>query len=289
STILSIATIIMTAFGLVLLIACANVANLLLARAAGRSREIAVRLSLGATRGRLIQQLLTESVLIPLAGGLLRSLLALWSFRGLVIIVRSALPAQLPPVAIDADPDLRVLWFAVALTLATGMFFGLAPAMQATRTDLQSTLKEDSAGSGRRTTGLLRAGLIGIQVAVCMVLVISAGLLMRGLYATQSVDPGFDYQNVTVVSFDLRRAGYDDAKATAFRREFIERLEALSEMRTAASAGQTPLWPGRTGTMVRLARQEQRREMDFNFVSPEYFSLIRLPIVRGRNFTSTDM
>ena len=146
----------MAAFGLVLLVACANVANLLLARSAGRRREIAVRLSLGATRGRLIQQLLTESGLIAIAGGLLGSALALWSFRGLLTLVLSALPAQLPPIAIDANPDLRVLLFALALTLATGLFFGLAPAMQATRTDLHSTLKQDSAGSGRRTTGMLR-------------------------------------------------------------------------------------------------------------------------------------
>ena len=289
TTFLSIAAVIMAAFGLVLLIACANVANLLLARSAGRSREIAVRLSLGATRGRLIQQLLTESFLIAIAGGLLGSLLALWSFRGLLTVVLSALPAQLPPIAIDANPDLRVLWFALALTAATGIFFGLAPALQATRADLQTILKQDSAGSGRRTTGLLRAGLVGIQVAVCMVLVISAGLLVRGLYAAQTVDPGFDYRDVTVISFDLRRAGYDDARAEAFRRQFIERTKALSETGDVARVGQTPLWPGRTGTMVHLPGQDQRHEMDFNTISPEYFPLVRLPIVRGRNFTDADM
>ena len=115
---------------------------------------------------------------------------------------------------------------------------------------------------------------------------------MRGLYAAQTVDPGFDYRDVTVVSFDLRRAGYDDAKAAAFQRQFIERTQALSETRAVARAGQTPLWPGRTGTMVHLPGQEQpeqRHEMDFNSVSAEYFSVIRLPIVRGRNFTDADM
>jgi predicted permease len=289
NTILTVATVIMTAFGLVLLIACANVANLLLARSAGRSREIAVRLSLGATRGRLIQQLLTESVLIAIFGGLLGSALAMWSFRGLVALVLSALPAQLPPIAIDANPDLRVLWFAFALTFATGLLFGLAPALQATRTDLQSSLKTDSAGAGRQTTGWLRASLVGIQVAVCVLLTISAGLLLRGLYAAQTVDPGFDYRDVTVVSFDPRRAGYDDAKAAAFQGQFIERIQALSEARGVARAGRTPLSPGRTGTMVHLAGQEQRHEMDFNSVSPEYFSIIRLPIVRGRNFSDADV
>jgi predicted permease len=289
TTVFSIATVIMTAFGLVLLIACANVANLLLARSAGRSREVAVRLSLGATRGRLIQQLLTESVLIAIAGGLLGSALALWSFRALVTIVLSALPAQLPPIAIDADPDMHVLWFALALTIGTGLLFGLAPALQATKTDIQSTLKLDTTGGGRKTTGLLRAGFIGIQVAVCIVLVISAGLLLHGLYAAQTVDPGFDYRDVTVVSFDLSRTGNDAVKAAAFQRQFTERIEALSESGDVARAGQTPLSPGRTQTMVRLAEHEQLREMEFNFVSPEYFSVIRLPIVRGRNFTAADM
>ena len=289
STFLSIAAVIVAAFGLVLLIACANVANLLLARSTARSREIGVRLSLGATRGRLIQQLLTESLLIAIAGGLLGSVVALWSFRGLLTVVLSALPAQLPPIAIDASPDLRVLWFALALTAATGIVFGLAPALQATRTDLQSVLKQDSAGSGRRTAGLLRAGLVGIQVAVCIVLVISAALLARGLHAVQTVDPGFDYRDVTVISFDLRRAGYDEPRAEAFRQQFIERTKGLSETGEVARVAQTPLWPGRTGTLVHLPGQEQRHEMDFNTVSPEYFTLLRLPIVRGRNFAAADM
>jgi predicted permease len=289
ATILTVASVIMAAFGLVLLVACANVANLLLARAAGRRREIAVRLSLGATRGRLIQQLLTESILIALAGGLLGSVLALWSFRGLLTLVLSALPAQLPPIAIDATPDLRVFWFALGLTVGTGILFGVAPAVQATRTDPQSTLKQDSAGAGRRTTGLLRAGLVGIQVAVCMVLVISAALLVRGLHSAQTVDPGFEYRDVTVVSFDLRRAGYDDAKAAEFQRQFVDRIQALSDTRTVARAARTPLWPGRMGTMVRLSGQEQSHEVDFNWVSPEYFSVIGLPILLGRNFTNADM
>jgi predicted permease len=289
TTFLTVASVIMAGFGLVLLVACANVANLLLARSAARSREIAVRLSLGATRGRLLQQLLTESILIAIAGGLLGSALALWSFRGLLTVVLSALPAQLPPIAIDVDPDFRVLWFALALTVGTGIVFGLAPALQATRTDFNSALKQEGAGSGRRATGLLRGGLVGIQVALCMVLLISAGLLVRGLHAAQTLEPGFDYENVSVISFDLRRAGYDDGKAAAFQRQFIERIRPLSETLAVARAERTPLWYGRSGTMARLPGQEQSQTIDLNFVSPEYFPVIRLPIVRGRNFTETDM
>jgi hypothetical protein len=122
-----------------------------------------------------------------------------------------------------------------------------------------------------------------------MVLTISAGLLVRGLYAVQTVDPGFDYRDVTVVSFDLRRAGHDTARASAFQREFNERLQALSESGAVARAARTPLWPGRRGSLVRLPGQEQRHEMDLNVVSPEYFSVIRIPIVRGRNFTDADL
>lgn len=288
-TIFSITTVVMTAFGLVLLIACANVANLLLARSSAREREIAVRLSLGATRGRLIRQLLTENLLIAFAGGILGSVLAVWSFRGLMNVALASLPGQIPPFVLDLSPDLRVLLFALAITFATGIVFGLVPALQATKADLQSTLKQDSAGSGRRTTGLLRSGLVGIQVAVCMLLMISAGLLLRGLYAAQTVDPGFDYQGVTVIALNLTRAGYDPAKAAALQRQFMDRAKVLCESGAIAQAARTPLSPGRTGTMVRLPDQEQRHEMDFNTVSPEYFSLIQLPIVRGRNFTNADL
>jgi predicted permease len=287
-TIFSVATVVMTAVGLVLVIACANIANLLLARSSAREREIAVRLSLGATRARLISQLLTESLLIALTGGLLGSVLALWSFPALLNVALTSLPGQIPPFLLDIRPDFNVLLFALVVTFATGVIFGLAPALHATRWDLQSTLKKDSAGSGRRTTGLLRSALVGIQVAVCMVLMITAGLLMRGLYAAQTVAPGFDYQGVTVVSLGLARAGYDNANAVDLQRRFMERARSLSQT-AIAQGGRTPLSPGRTGTMVRLPDQEQRQEMDLNTVSPEYFSLIHLPIVRGRNFTNADM
>jgi len=285
----SLSTVVLAAFGLVLLIASANVANLVLARAMGRSKEIAVRLSLGATRARLIQQLLTESILIALAGGVLGSALALWSFRGLLTVVLSSLPGDVPPVAIDSSPDLRVLLFAVAVTVAAGIFFGLAPALHASKADLQSTLKQDSGGGGRRTVGLLRGGLVGLQVAVCMVLMIAAGLLLRGLYAAQTVDPGFSYQNVAVVSFDLTSAGYTDDKADLFQRELMDRAKALPGVDSVAQVGRTPLSPGRSGTMFRLPGEERMHPVDFNSVSPEYFSLVRIPIVRGRTFVEEEL
>ena len=287
--VLTVAGVVLAAFGLVLLIACANVANLLLARAAGRTKEIAVRLSVGASRGRLIQQLLTESVMISLAGGVAGSLLTWWSFQGLLALILSALPGQIPALSIDAHPNMSVLWFALALSVTTGIVFGLAPALQGSKQDLHTVMKQDGAGSGRRTGGRLRGVLIGAQVAVCMVLLISAGLLMRGLYAAQTVEPGFEYRNVAVVSFDLRGSGYDERKAFAFQSQLMERVSSLPGVDAVAHVGLTPLSPGRRQTMFRLPGQQQWHEIDFNNVSPGYFSLIAIPIVRGRTFTADEL
>ena len=186
--------------------------------ASSRTQEIAVRLSVGATRGRLIQQLLTESTIIALAGGVAGSLLAWWSFQGLLAWLFSSLPGTIPEMRIDAHPDLTVLWFALGLTAITALVFGLVPALQASKPDVYAAMKRDGADSGGRvgeaggdsgaTTrgGWLRGMLVGIQVAVCMVLLISAGLLMRALYSAQTTDPDFQYRNVAVVSVQPARA-----------------------------------------------------------------------------------
>jgi predicted permease len=286
--ILSAAAVVLAAFGLVLLIACANVANLLLARAAGRTKEIAVRLAVGASRGQLIQQLLTESLIIALAGGAAGSLLASWSFQGLLAVVLSSLPGSIPALRIDARPNLGVFWFALGLTIATGLVFGLAPALQASNQDLQTVLKQDGGGSGHRTGGRLRGVLVGVQVAVCMVLLIAAGLLMRGLYAAQTVDPGFDYRNVAVVSYDLRGTGYDQANAIAFQQQLMDRVATLPGVESIAQTGWTALSPGRRASVFRLPGQKGRI-IDVNDVSPSYFSLMAIPIVRGRTFTAEEL
>jgi len=285
----SAATIVLAAFAFVLLIACANVANLLLARAAGRSREIAVRLSVGAGRRRLVQQLMTESLIIALIGGAAGSILAWWSFQTLLNAIIGSLPGTIPALRIDAHPNLTVLSFAVALTTATGLLFGLAPALQASRLDLQTLLNRDSAGAGRRTAGWLRGALVGLQTAICMVLLITAGLLLRALYVAQTVDPGFDYRHVAVVAFDLRGPGYDQHRATAFRQALSDRLGSLPGVETVAQASRIPLSLGRTQTMFRLPGSEQWNEIDINTISPGYFPLIGIPIVRGRSFTPADL
>ena len=300
--IFSVATVVLVAFGLVLLIACANVANLLLARASSRTQEIAVRLSVGATRARLIQQLLTESTIIALAGGAVGSLLAWWSFQGLLAWLFSSLPGTIPELRIDAHPNLTVLWFALALTATTALVFGMVPALQASRQDVYAAMKQDGTDSGGRSgggrwrlratsgRGWLRGMLVGIQVAVCMVLLISAGLLMRALYSAQTTDPDFQYRNVSVVSFSLRGRDYEnDATVVAFQQRLFERIAAIPGVDNVAQVSKIPLSLGRRQTMFRLPGQDQWHEVNVNTVSPTYFSLVAIPILRGRAFTAAEL
>ena len=286
------ATVVMTAFGLVLLVACANVANLLLARASARSREMAVRLSLGASRGRVVRQLLTESVMIAIAGGAVGSVLALWSFQALVAFALPSIsPEGIPPLVLDARPDIRVLSFTLALTLGTGILFGLAPALHASQSDLHAMMKQDPSGGRRRGRGRLQGALVGVQVAVCMVLVIEAGLLTRGVWATQTIDPGFVHRDVTYASYDLAGAGYDAREAAVFQRRLMEQVGGLAGVEAVAFAAREPLSSGTSSAMIRLPGQDvnQARLTALNIVTPGYFSLIGTPIVRGRTFTDVEL
>jgi predicted permease len=278
---------LLAAVGMVLLIACANVANLLLARAAGRRKEIAIRLSVGASRGRLIRQLLTESLLIALLGGALGSLIAFWSFGGIVRSVIAHLPGNFALLSAEVDPDLRVLGFSLALTLLTGIVFGLAPALQASRPDMNTALKDSGvtqAGAG----GFLRHTLVGAQVAVCMVLLIAAGLLLRGLYVAQTIDPGFRMRGVAGVSFDLKDQGYDDQRAALFQRNLLQRLTGLPGVDAVAQVDVIPLANDHSGSSFSLPGQPGNHIVEYNQVSPEYFSLLGIPITRGRNFTQNE-
>ena len=279
--------VLLAGVGMVLLIACANVANLLLARAAGRQKEIAIRLSVGASRGRLIRQLLTESMLIALLGGVLGSLIAIWSFEAIVGFVFSHLPHGAPPIAVGVGPDIRVLGYAVLLTLITGVVFGLVPALQASRPGVNAALKQSGIG-GKSADGFLRHALVGTQVAVSMILLIAAGLLLRGLYQAQTIDPGFEMKNVAAVSFDLRGQGYDDTRAGLFQQQAMERLSALAGVDAVAQAGNTPLSDSHRGTMFSIPGQPANYLVELNDVSPEFFSLLGVPLVRGRNFTGSE-
>jgi predicted permease len=201
----------------------------------------------------------------------------------------SSMPDAVPSLRITGAVNFNVLAFALAVTVVTGLVFGLAPAMHASRLDLQALLNRDNAGGGRRASGWLRGSLLGVQAMVCTVLLISAALLLRAVYAAETLEPGFSYRNVGIVSFDLRGAGLESARATAFQQELLDRVAALPGVDGVAQVSRTPLSPGRSQTMVRLPGQPQWREIDVNTVSSDYFRVLDLPIVAGRTFTRADL
>ena len=287
------AAVLMAAFGVILLIACANVANLLLARGASRTQEIGIRVSLGASRARVVRQLVTESLLLALAGGVLGSVVALWSCQALVA---RAMPALLPPwlplaLAIDVRPDAQVLLFALALTFATGIVFGLAPALHVSKPDLHAIMKQESAGAGGGSRGSrMRGMLLGVQVALCMVLMIAAGLLLRGLYATYTIDPGFAYRDVTLISLESAFDGYSDDESDAKRARLVAQLHALPGVDVIASSDHKPLGDDMSPIQIRLPGEHERdaRIGEVIGVSRDYFAVLELPIVRGRGFTDDE-
>jgi macrolide transport system ATP-binding/permease protein len=281
-----VALVILVAFGLVLLIACANVANLLLARASPRHKEIALRLSIGASRRRLVQQLLTESLLLSMFGGALGSLFAFWSFASITQFVTSHLPHMFSTLALNVAPDFRVLAYALALTLVTGIIFGLVPALQSSRLDLNTALKEDGArsGPGKKSGRFLRNTLVGAQIAVCMVLLLGAGLLLRGLYYAQTVDPGFEMKDVVAAFLFPKAQGYDENRSTSFMGLLRERVAGLPGVIEIAQAECAPLSHDFSADHFTVPGRSEKVAIEYNHVSPAYFSVVGIPIVRGRGF-----
>src|SRR3989440_241811 len=288
--VLSVGGVILSAVVLVLVLACANIANLLLARAVGRRKEIAVRLAIGASRWRLVRQLLTESLLLALVGGALGSFFAFWSSTVVVRFIQSHLPPGAPPFALEVGPDIRVLTFALLSSLLTGITFGLVPALRSSRVDLGLAMKERGAESeeGPRRRGLLRGGLVATQVAACMVLLLTTGLLLRGLYRAQFIDPGFETKNVVVASFDFSGAGYSYQQAEVFQRQLMERLAALPGVDAVAQARSAPLSNRHYGGLFSIPEKEGSHPAEFNNVSPGYFQLLGIHIVGGRNFSDAE-
>jgi len=272
----------------VLLISCANVANLLLARATVRGHEIAVRAALGARRSRIIRQLLTESLLIALIGGALGMLLAVWGTKALLALAPSDLP-RLSAVQVD----LRILLLSFGASLACGVIFGLVPALAASKTDLVTSLKEsdrtDSAGATRQW---LRRTFVVAEVAIALVLLVSAGLLVRSFGKLLDVKPGFDPHNVLTVRISLPGAQYDRAvKVAAFYDNVIARVSALPGVVHAGAAYQTPFTPGADNStfFIRGYTGEAKPHADYAYVSSDYFATIGLPILKGRGFQPSDM
>ncbi len=279
--------ILLAAVGLVLLIACSNVANLSLARAMTRQKEIAVRRALGASRLRLVRQLLTESVLIAVCSGALGLLMAFLTVRTVLTVVAQSRPENLS--ALNITPDVRVFGYTLLVSLITGLVFGLAPALQATKINLNATLKDEGAAFGQHTQrAWLRNGLIVAQVSVCLTLLIVAGLLVRGLLRAQTLDPGFETQHVLTATLDLRQQGYDPAKAEVFHRQLNERLQTMPGVK-AASQVMIPPFSARGMTSFKLEGSRQEAFANFNMVAANYFGTLGLPLTQGRTFTEQEV
>ncbi len=281
--------ILMAAVGVVLLIACANIANLLLARAASRRREIAVRLSIGAGRMRLIRQMLTESVLMAVAGGAAGILFALWASSFLVWMVSTG-DETLP---LHVAPDARVLAFTSLMSLVTGILFGLAPALRATRVDLSSCLKEGRGSASARSSQFLAKTLIVSQVALSAVLLIGAGLFVRSLMNLRNVETGFHKENVLVMNVDPASLGYKDSdpRLADIYHRVEERVSALPGVRAASISLFTVLqgqWSSIGYPQGRPTPPEDQREVHNNVVGPAFFTTIGLPIILGRPIAPED-
>ncbi|HVS12620.1 MAG TPA: ABC transporter permease [Thermoanaerobaculia bacterium] len=275
--------------GLVLLIACANIANLLLARGARQGREVAVRLSLGATRGRLVRQLITESLTLAIFGGIAGVAVA---FVALRVLRGVALPVGVD-LRLDVPLDGGALLFAVALSALTGLIFGLAPALRASRPALTSALKEGAEAAGRRFRALsLRNAIVVGQVAGSLVLLLVAGLFLRGLEQASRIDVGFEPDGVAMLRIDLEREGYAAEEARRFRQELATRLAAAPAVAAVAWSDNVPLAGGgqRRGVGIEGYEPQTGEDMEFDFatVSPGYFRALGVPLVAGRAFEESD-
>ncbi len=282
--------ILMAAVGVVLLIACANVANLLLARATSRRKEIALRLTLGGSRGRLVRQMLTESFVLASLGATMGLAIAFWTARSLA--------AFLPPYAnratFDTRPDAVVFAFTLGLTVITTLLFGLAPTLHASKQDLVTAMKDNTATVGRGPRKVsLRHALVITQVALSMVALISAGLFVRSLREAYRADPGFDSHGVLLASFDPFLSGYDESRGREFYRRLVERVRTVTGIKSATLARRLPLTDGGIAfANVAIdgyapAKDEDMR-LNYETVGPQYFQTMRIPFVHGRDFDERD-
>jgi predicted permease len=279
---------------LVLAIACANVAGVLLARASGRRREIAVRLAIGAGRGRLIRQMLVESSLLFLGSGAAGLALA----RAMTTALVARLPTLPLPIDVSLPLDTRALGFALVLSLVAAVLSGLAPALQASRAEVVGDLKADAQGGPERTR--LRNAFVISQVAFSIVLVVGAGLFGRALQRAATIDPGFDPRGIELAFLDLSLSGYIETTGPVFARRVVERLRALPGVESATLSAMMPLGMGRMGlgglSLPGAATPTDRRgpppagwlEADWNVVEPDYFKTMRMTLVSGRDFTAAD-
>jgi predicted permease len=281
--------VLMCMVGLVLLIACANVANLLIAKGFMRQREIAVRLSLGASRGRLVKHLLVESLLLSLLGGIAGLVLGIALTRGLLALI----PVEGQPLLITPYPDVRILGFTFGLTLLTGIIFGLLPAMRASRPDPWTTLK-DTVGSLAGSGGslFLRKGLVTAQVALSFLLLFGAGLFVRSLQNLQSTETGVALDNLITFQLSPEMNGYDDERTVHFYQQLLDRLRSAPGV-TGAAIASVPILAGSewdSSMSVEGHRPADGEDMQafMNSLSPGYFATMKIPFLEGRDFRPSD-
>lgn len=285
--------ILMTVVSLVLMVACANVGNMLLARAVNRRKEVAVRLALGAGRWRIVRQMLTESVLLSILGGAAGLLLASWSTSLLAkLLPQSFTGNSIPP---DVSPDARVFVYAFLLSVLTGLIFGLLPALQASKPNVIAALKDEQLwfGAGRRRFSP-RNLLVVTQIAVSLLLLITSGLFIRNLRNTQHAQPGFELDNALMMSFDLDLANYNAARGKVFEDQLLARVRALPQVSAASLAESVPLSGGGSKSPLFVEGEPAPDQLDegsllsHNTVAPDYFRTIGIPFVRGRDFNDRD-
>jgi len=285
--VVSFAWVLMAAVALVLMIACTNLAGLLLARVTERRKEIAIRLALGANRLRLVRQLLTERVALSVVGGAAGLVLAFW----IVAVVVAFKPPVDFPLTIALSLDWRVMVFSLLVSLATGIAFGLMPALQASKPDLVGSLKDTAAQAGYRRSRL-RSGLIVVQIALSLVLLVAAAVVVRALLA-QAVSPGFQTENGLVMSVDLGLQGYDEARGREFQRRVVDSVSSLPGVREASLADFLPLSLNYSGNWIFVEGQEPMRGAEVPTamvatVGVKYFETMGIPLLQGREFSEQD-
>ncbi len=291
---MTVVGLVMGAVALVLLIACANIAGLQLARSVARRKEIGVRSALGASRWRLIRQLLTEATMLAVLAGGVGLLFAWWAMRFLVAAISNSLPAVWGTLALEVDPDLHVFGYTLIVALFAGILFGLAPALEASKPNLILVLKEEGAALGvKLRKSRMRDLLIATQVAICLTLLIAAGLLARGSSRALRIEPGFETKRVIGLGITMPPGlGYDAKKSGAIVRQLAERFGSVPGVRSVAR-GRAPLFGGlRKASVLLDGSQEESKDraptVNYSYVTPNYFDTLSIPIMEGRTFTDQE-
>jgi predicted permease len=280
---------LMTIAGLVLLLACANVANLMLVRSVGRRREIAIRMSLGANRWRLVRQLLVESLILALAGGLVAFLFTFWSAGTFMRFV----PKTDFPISLGIRVDYTVLLATLVISVLTGVIFGILPALRASGEAPVAVLKEETgSASGGMRKARLASVLVVAQISLSLLLLICAGLFIRSFMSAQQIKTGFNPHNVLIATYDLFTGGYSEASGVEFDRQLLTKLEAQPGIQSVALSSRVPLAFGGGSTAVNpegyVSQANESMETQVAIVTPNYFQTLQIPIVKGRDFTAQD-